>query len=250
MTVILVDGDSKDKTVQIASNILSKSNINFKIYSDQGLGLGAARQIVIDKAYSDYVIFVDADIILKRDFVRKQVEFMERNPDVGVAIGRYLYMDGPFIASLHNLAESTMYRNDVTTQATIFRLEAVKQIGGFDKRIKGACEDIDIIRRIQLKGWKFLVNDKAEFYHNCRESLKGLWLENIWYGKGGYYFTKKIRQKINWRQIPIIAFIGGIKIALKAYKMMGKKRSFFLPFLLLFENLAWWFGFIKAYLNE
>ena len=250
MTIILVDGDSKDKTVQIASNILSKSNINFKIYSDSGQGLGAARQIVIDRAKSDYVIFVDGDVVLTKDFVKKQVAFMERNPKVGGAVGKYEYMNGSFVASLHNLYQTSTFDSYVGNDATIYRLNAVREVGGFDKNISGACEDIDLINRLEANGWIFAVNKEAGFYHYCRETFQELWSEHVWYGKGGCYLIKKKGQKISWRQSPFIVFAGGVKLALKAYKIMKKKASFFLPLILLFENLAWWFGFIKAYLNK
>ncbi len=173
---------------------------------------------------------------------------MEQNPKVGAATGRYMYMEGEsFIASLHNLWQSATFNGYIGNDATIYRIKAISQAGGFDKRMKGACEDIDLIRRIKACGWIFSVNEKAKFYHFCRQTWKELWSEYVWYGEGGYYLVKKTRRKISWRQIPIITFVGGVKVAFMAYKMMKKKKSFLIPFLLVFENLAWWFGFIKAH---
>jgi GT2 family glycosyltransferase len=52
---------------------------------------------------------------------------------------------------------------EVTLGATIARVAALKQIGGFDRRIKGAGEDVDIKIRMLIHGWDYLINDEAIF---------------------------------------------------------------------------------------
>ena len=57
-------------------------------------GLGVARQIVVDKACGKYIVWVDDDVTLPKDFVRKQVGYMEQNPHVGIAGARYIFKGG------------------------------------------------------------------------------------------------------------------------------------------------------------
>ncbi|MEM5867131.1 MAG: glycosyltransferase [Candidatus Aenigmatarchaeota archaeon] len=41
--------------------------------------------VVVKNASGKYIIWVDCDMILPKDHVQKQVEFMEQNPKVGIA---------------------------------------------------------------------------------------------------------------------------------------------------------------------
>ena len=41
---------------------------------------------------------------------------------------------------------------DAWRGANICRIEALRQVGGFEKNIKGAAEDVDIMARIRKKG--------------------------------------------------------------------------------------------------
>ena len=58
----------------------SETNVSVEIFSDKGKGLGAARQIIVDNAQGDYVIFADGDTELSDDFVKEQINYMEKNP--------------------------------------------------------------------------------------------------------------------------------------------------------------------------
>ena len=89
------------------------------------------------------------------------------------------------------------------TPATICRVEAIREVGGFDTNMKGASEDMDLIYRVQKKGWVFSPNEKALFYHNCRPSLRGIWKQHEWYGFGSHYLRHKHRLLHPlWRSLP------------------------------------------------
>jgi len=92
--LIVVDGCSKDKTMAVINRTTEKTQVKVETYSDKGRGLGAARQIVVNKAVGKYIIFADADVKLFDDFTKKHVSFMEENPNVGVAFGKPMYQEG------------------------------------------------------------------------------------------------------------------------------------------------------------
>lgn len=249
LKIIIVDGDSKDRTLQIADSLLSKTQLQTKVYSDNGQGLGKARQIIVEHADSKYAIFVDADVRLFDDFVKGHVDFMEKNPSIGVALGRPMYKKkGTLMSTVAELENYTVGGN-IGTEATGFRLEALLQAGGFDTNIRGAAEDIDLINRIREGGWLVDVNEKARFYHKCRDSLKGFWNEHTWFGYGEHYLIHKNKNSNPlWRKLPFGAFIYGSRIAMKAYKQTYLKISFIIPFQMVFSCLAWWFGYTQAHI--
>ncbi len=247
MQVIVVDGCSTDRTMFIINSTASKKDLALEVFSDQGKGLGAARQMVVNNARGDYIIFVDGDVELQEDFVQKQVDFMEKNPKVATAVGRYMFKEGNLLSTVWCLYNhvSSFLGND----ATIYRSEVLRQVGGFDVNMKGS-EDKDVIFRIRKKGWTFSVNEKAGFYHNCRQSFKEFWKEQAWFGSGNHYLCHKHGcLESLWRSFPAGPFRYGLKLATKSYRLTNRKTSFLMPPLILLGNIAWWFGFGKAHLN-
>src|SRR5262249_54089494 len=66
--VIVVDGNSTDRTAEIARAA------KVMVVSDQGAGLGAARQLGAQLAANEYVAFVDTDVVICPDTLRALVE--------------------------------------------------------------------------------------------------------------------------------------------------------------------------------
>jgi glycosyltransferase involved in cell wall biosynthesis len=262
LEIIVVDGESKDKTVEIAAKLILSSGISSKLYSDKGKGLGTARQIVLDNADGKYIVWVDSDVAICENFIKSQVEFMENNPQMGIAFGRYIHNKNfntslpATLESLSKYVSSSEFqrirksRGLPPNDASIFRVDAARQVTGFDKNIKGASEDEDIIIRMKEKGWLFFVNEKAEFYAHLRENWHDLLLERMWFGYGKHYLGHKHKGlHVCMYSIPLVHFYIGIKVGLKAYKLTLSKKSFLIPLAYVFMTIAWWFGFIKAHIK-
>ena len=246
--LVIVDGCSKDKTMPIIASAIAETGVRVETYSDEGKGLGAARQIVVNNANGKYVIFVDADVIIFDDFVRRHVDFMAENSNVGVAFGKPMFQEGTLVStvwSLYCYINGGFLGND----ATIYRPEAIKEVHGFDLNIKGAGEDVDLIDKIRVKGWLVSTNEKARFFHKSRDTLREFSTERIWFGYGGHYLYHKnrIAQPL-WHDLPIGALRYGLKMAFKAYRLTQRKISFLIPLQLIFGNVSWWVGFIKGHL--
>jgi GT2 family glycosyltransferase len=119
-----------------------------------------------------------------------QVKFMEENPNVSVALGKpMLFQGGPLVLSVWNLYQYTagFCGND----ATMYRLEALRRVGGFDPNIKGAGEDSDLLNRIKTRGLLVSVNEQARWIHKNRANLREFLAERWWFGYGGHYLSHK-----------------------------------------------------------
>ncbi len=247
--VVIVDGCSKDKTMSIVYRTTEKTRVKVEAYSDKGEGLGAARQIVVNTANGKYIIFADADVKLFDDFTKKSVSFMEENPNVGVAFGKPLYQEGTLVSTVGNLYEYAA-GGFSGNGATIYRLESIKEVRGFDPNIKGAAEDTDIISRILAKGWLVLVNEKARFFHKSRENLRDFWAEQSWFGYGDHYLFHKNKNGYPlWSKLPIGALRHELKLATKAYRLTHRNISFLIPLQTVLGKTSWWFGFIKGHVD-
>ena len=270
LEAIFVDDGSEDGTLSILSDYAAKMDMPTFVFSSEWRGLGAARQTVVDKARGEYIVWVDSDIILPKDHVRKQVEFMEQNPKVGAARGvdahDWLIKDGiqnpkeinpvqflEYLGRLNYIYEKDAFesRRDVLgVGGGIYRSKAIKEVGGFDRQIRGAGEDNDITARMKKAGWLLYLN-RAEFYQTFRKTWKALWDQYFWYGYGAHYVYHKHKGLITlWHWIPVVAFASGIRRSIKAYKVTRRKAAFLSSFHFAFKKLAWCLGFAKSHMNK
>lgn len=250
--IIVVDGHSQDKTLSIIKECLSRTAIKKRIFSENK-GLGFARQMVVDNARGNYILWVDGDIILSKDYVRQQVNFMEQHPSVGVAVGSFAILpEDNWVASLESIGyviDSSRHQKKATskllgTEAAIFRVEAISQVGGFDRNIKGAQEDIDITYRIRAAGWQLYITS-AVFYEIQKRTWKALWSQHLWYGYGLHFIQHKNKRRNLFRD----RSVDRIPLSFLAYKLTHRKVVFLLPLNFVFKKAALIFGFLKAHVD-
>lgn len=262
MEVIIIDDGCRDRTIPIITDFFSKTDLKLRIFSTNCGGLTMARQMVIDQSSSYLVAFIDGDMVLSKDFIQKQVELMETNPFIGAAQGT---MKGKkssnSLSTLEDLSFSNSFgigihrkwrQNPQTlgTGGTIFRLDAVKKAGGFDRQIKGSAEDADITARVRSAGYSLAIS-QAEFEHEFKKTLKTLWKQYSWYGFGMHYFYHKhgtLNEQMLVYFLPV-TYVWSIVRSLLIFKATGRKLAFFLPSYTSFRATAWWFGFFKAHLK-
>lgn len=88
--LIFVDDGSYDNSLQIATNILSKTDINYSIYSIKNGGVSSARNFGLNKASGKYIYFLDSDDIINHELV----EILKQNTiDEDVILFKYLHHD-------------------------------------------------------------------------------------------------------------------------------------------------------------
>ena len=257
MELIVVDGYSADKTLSIIKDSLKNTDIKSKIFYENK-GLGQARQIVVDNTEGKYIIWVDGDMVLSREYLRKLVEFMERNPKVGIAKGKYgIQRENSLVAALEDIEFVLSFRYEgeisskpLATSGCIYRVKAIRQIGGFDENIKGVGEDMDAEYRIRAAGWLLCVTPVI-FYERRRETWKSLWDEYFWHGMGGSHLLRKNRQIVNlYKMLPPVALAAELFRVAAAYRLTRRKAVLLLPFHYAFKRIAWCLGFVKSWLEK
>ncbi len=259
LEIIVVEGISKDTTSYIVEKSLTTSKFKYRIFQENS-GLGMARQIVVNNAFGKYIVWMDADMILPIDYVIKQVQFMEENPLVGIAGGKYgAHMGYGIAADLENVVYvvSSVYGEKSAsklgylpgTEGSIFRTKTIRSIGGFDTKMKGAAEDTELAFRAKAKGWA-IARTNQTFTESTRATWLSLWNQYIWYGRGGHFVFHKNPDTISiLKMSPMAGFLAGVLRSPGAYLLTHKKFVFFLPLHYGFKRLAWSFGFLKAHLE-
>lgn len=259
MEVIFVDDGSEDNSLSIIQSYLPKLNMHSEIFHHEWKGLGTSRNIVVDNTAGEYIIWVDSDMTLDKDFVAKQVEFMETNLKAGVGKGQYgLCSQKSLVGDLENIefvaahSRRSTKANSVPlgTGGSIYRVRAIRQVGGFDKNIKGSGEDAEAEYRLRKAGWLLEVTP-AVFYERRRGTWKSLWTEYFWFGKGDSAVFQKNRQLGEpYRMWPPVALFTEFSRVVIAYKLARRKIVFLLPVHYIFKRTAWFLGFAAIFLGK
>lgn len=254
MEVIIVDDGSEDRTLKIVLDLVPKLDMYVKVFCGEWRGVGSVRNVVVGNAQGDYIIWVDGDMILPENHVKKQVEFMERNPKVGIAKARHQVIPEENLVAflehvpylIYDFTPGILSSKLPGTGGAIYRVSAIRQVNGFDDNLKYAGEDQDAAYRIKKAGW-LIAQSPAVFYEVRVQTWKRLWKKYIWYGYGNHDLYNKNREIFSlYRMNPAAGFVAGILYAFSAYRLTKRKSLILLPFHFVLKMSAWCLGFAKA----
>lgn len=257
LKLVIVDNGSIDNTLSLALDFAKQTDMRTLVVSSKGKGLGASRQMAVDNAEGDYIVWVDDDYMLPEDFIRKQVEFMEKNPNVGAA--RPLTFQNPDATLVDSLDSAghvlpswrSLNPKTIGVGGAIFRLKAIERVRGFDIQIKGAGEDLDISQRIRESRWALSTNVSVGVRKKKEpRTLRALWKQKVWYGYGSHFlFHKYKNQRVLLEYNLPYALCSGFMISKQIYNVTSKKQVFLFTILYAFIKSAEFCGFIRAHLE-
>jgi len=222
--IIVADGHSEDRTCEIAQSLGAKVINNDKIIQS------AARNIGAINAAGDLIAFIDADIILDPEWLKRAITHFN-DPEVA-AVGNFpgIADDADWIEKVwffhikSKHAGKDLSRVDWLASANIiFDKETFMKIGGFDESIRYA-EDVDIGLRVTIGGYRIILDPGLESTHlDYENSLTGFAKRQLAGGRVILQLLKKSGFKKNWRiaffisvyLLFIITFILGIFFSIK-----------------------------------
>lgn len=183
--IIVIEGGSKDNTFKKLKQHFGKQK-NLKII-DVGADIGppAKKNIGVKIAKGKYLVFLDSDIIVCRNFLKKTITFLEKNKDIAggqikmLRIDKRKYFDsaGEKITPLGFLAERAQGAKDTgqfdsvenifsaKIGAGIFRKKSYLSVGGFDNSLYMYWEEPDLCWRIWKSGYRIVFLPKNKVWH-------------------------------------------------------------------------------------
>lgn len=156
---LIHDDGSTDGTLDILKSFAAQDD-RIRLTYSENRGVFATRNAMMETARGEYFAVMDADDIALPDRFRKQVAFLEANPDHVVIGGQQEWMDeegsvlGPLWAPLdHDTVDARNLCGHVSIghPASMLRAEAVRQIGGYTGGFRSAG-DIDLWLRMAEVG--------------------------------------------------------------------------------------------------
>lgn len=268
--VIVVDGHSKDETVNNARNFQVGV-----VYEDFGT-VGGARQVGVEEAQGDYIAFTDSDCIPQKDWLENLVcEFDEGIVAVGGGIkniGKGLWEESialvldTYLGSANSVQDRVLKGrrevNSISGCNSIYRKSDVEVVGGFDVGLS-INEDTELNRRLLNLG-KIIYTPNAIVLHNQARTLSAFIKRMVFFGYG-----RGFNRLWDVQVIPPIAAVGvmilGIIIPSMFYVMIllyvcvvsiftlsilikVKKPRYLIsiPIVYILEHTSYVFGFWKG----
>ena len=168
--IIVNDGSNDDGfTLGVLDGINSP---HVQVIHQENKGLGNARNTGIGSARSPYVIPLDADNMIRHEYIDKGIAILDKNPKACMAYSDNHHFGeinkdatiGPFDAS------KIIVKNYIDA-CVVLRKSAWESIDGYDEKMPVmGYEDWDLNLRLYLGGWQFEYINEVLFDYRVREN--------------------------------------------------------------------------------
>lgn len=245
--VIVVDGQSEDRTAEIASSFSSSNRTPILMrLSERGRAQGLNRGILAAKG--KIIIRVDARSSIGSDYISRCVETLEQTGADNVggvqrpisksrcqeAIG--LALSHPFGVGNAQFRLGNWSGFVDSVYLGCFRREIFDKIGFFDEQGVVISEDSDINQRIRNAGGKVYLNKDIAAYYYPRERFLDFW--KLYYRYGGARAGNFLKHKAltSWRQTIPPLFL--LTVAISAALSIVDYRFVYLLLIIIAAYLA------------
>lgn len=158
ISVLVVDGRSNDRTVEIAKNL------GAKVVCQDGIGKGDALAKALEHAdiNVDYIILTDADYTYPAEYVPAMIKVLEENPLVGMVCGNRLnghvdkealhvvfHIGNKLLALAHNMLNGVPLQDPLTGLRAI-RAEVLR---GWLVKSKGFDIEFELNHLVERRGF-------------------------------------------------------------------------------------------------
>lgn len=216
MQVLVVDGQSTDKTVEIVRGVMWDFH-NVELYANPNRLPYSALNIGLSHARGSVFMRVDTRCIVPSDYVRSCVRTLEATNSDNVGgvqwqTGNNLFQKAVGVATRHPFGSgNAQFRigqksgPSDTVFLGCYRREVFDRLGKFDEDGPVISEDASMNMRIIRSGGKVYLDSRIKVFYTARESLSDLWRQYFTYGGAKAHIFLKYRRLTSWRQaIPLL----------------------------------------------
>jgi len=157
--ILVVDGRSQDRTVEIAKDM------GTDVTCQDGCGKGDAIAKAVEHANLsdiDYVVFTDADYTYPAEYLPRMIKILERNPHVGMVCGNrfndhldvsamhnLLYFGNRLLAFAHNRFNGTKMRDPLSGM----RVVRARVLRNWRPKSRGFDLEVELNHHVERKGY-------------------------------------------------------------------------------------------------
>jgi len=190
--ILIIDNASTDKTLEIIRKIRMNSDIRIAV-NKKNLGFAAGHNLGIKESRGEYVLCLNQDVVLDKDFIKYGVEAMEKDNKIAAVQGKLLKTLMPNVqCPIIDATGLVMFKNrravargqgeedkgqynkfeeifGVDGAAPLYQRKALEDTKiddeYFDEDFFCYKEDVDLAWRLRLYGWKSVYEPRVIAYH-------------------------------------------------------------------------------------
>lgn len=193
--IIIVDNGSNDDSVFLVKTkfpevILLESKVNLGVAGGRNFGINTA----VKEFDFRYIVFLDNDVVLDKNYLMNLVDSFSVNKDIGIAAPKCLSFQNPKLIEYAGGIDINFYTGRIknigsgkfddthfnksrylTACGGLFMTtkDVLKNIGMFDERFNPyGWEDVDFSVRVKKKGYKIFYNPRAIIYHKGGKKIR------------------------------------------------------------------------------
>lgn len=239
--IMVVDGNSTDKTREIAENVLKSSGMSYKVLNEADFGfhgLCFARNLVIDNSdpESCYIAFTDADCIVDKNWLQSLYDALEESGEYTAGAGgprliaetdnkKELVINAfltSFLASGGNPAFSKRkveFIESIPNYNAIYKREIISKFRYDNELI--ISDDNELNFRLKKAGYKFRYVPDASVWHRETDSIRDFAGNMFSYGVNISNTVRKHRSMVRMNVPVTVAFILYLILITPLYLWIG-----------------------------
>ncbi|MCH4551241.1 glycosyltransferase family 2 protein [Aestuariibaculum lutulentum] len=167
---IIVNDGSLDHTEQVA-NVWLEKDTRFKYVHQDNKGLANARNVGISRAQGEFILPLDADDKISKDYVALALEAFRKNDSLKVVYCKAekfgaetgLWELKPF--TLFNLSQE-----NIIFCTALYRKKDWEAIGGYDENMRYGCEDWEFWIALLKQGGNVKQLEHVGFYYRTQQN--------------------------------------------------------------------------------
>lgn len=206
LEILVVDGGSTDNTLAQVNRVIPTARIPITLLHNPKNFTSAARNIGIQRARGDYLLFIDAHVFIpSRHLIRAMANTaIEKGAQI-LARPRPLITPcaGKIAAAIAGLGTSPMGRSceprldshfegwvSPLSVGVMYCRSLFERYGLFDENFD-AAEDVEFNYRLEQQGLQAFISPRFAVHHYSKNNLTGLFHQMTRYGHGRINFLRK-----------------------------------------------------------
>jgi len=179
-TYLVVDGNSVDRTVEVAKEM----GANVLEQESSGKGQAIAQAIKHVNSTARYVVFIDADFTYPARYISRMVQLLEENPEIGMVTGnrfnhtlRLSAMRNLYFLGNRFLAVTQRFLNGVHLKDPLTGLRVVRAdvLSDWEPKSKGFDIEAEMNHLVEKKGYRTI---EISIHYRPRLGMKKLKLRH------------------------------------------------------------------------
>lgn len=178
---IIVNDGSPDHTGLVANAWCEKDN-RFRYHKKRNGGLSSARNAGINISKGEYILPLDSDDIIDKNFLISLVPELIKDESLAI-VSCYSKFFTDKISNIVNELKPNgdtyfymLYVNQLVA-TSLYRKKCWEQVGGYDESMNKGFEDWELWLSITKQGWKYKIKKEFLFYY--RKTKKSMLVDTI-----------------------------------------------------------------------